>query len=265
VVTRIENAIEHKDIALGAFLDIEGAFDKTSFDIIKQAAERHGIESAVCRWICAMPESRNISATLLGETLGATTARGCPQGSVLSPLLWSLVMDDLLWGLNNNGYYTVRYADVIAVLINGKFPQTVSEVLQTALCAVQQWCERTKLSVNPNKTVVVPFTRKRNIKGLSEPILFNKRIQLSCEVKYLGVKLDKGLTWKKQVDKVIDEAYKAFWTCRGTFRKTWGLKPKVVYWIYTAVVRPVLPLYGGPELNSKQARQSLASCKGWPA
>jgi hypothetical protein len=34
-VTCIENAIEHKDIALGATLDIEGAFDRTSFDIIK--------------------------------------------------------------------------------------------------------------------------------------------------------------------------------------------------------------------------------------
>jgi hypothetical protein len=36
VVTRIENAIKDKDIALGAFLDIEGAFDRTSFDIIKR-------------------------------------------------------------------------------------------------------------------------------------------------------------------------------------------------------------------------------------
>jgi hypothetical protein len=60
VVTGIENTIEHKDIALGAFLDIEGAFDRTSFDTIKQAAERHGIEPAVCRWICAMLESRKI-------------------------------------------------------------------------------------------------------------------------------------------------------------------------------------------------------------
>jgi hypothetical protein len=39
VVTRIENAIEHKDIvALGALLVIEGAFDRTSFDTIKHAA-----------------------------------------------------------------------------------------------------------------------------------------------------------------------------------------------------------------------------------
>jgi hypothetical protein len=54
VVTRIENAIEHKDTALRAFVGIEGAFDRTSFDKIKQAPERHGIEPAVCRWICAM-------------------------------------------------------------------------------------------------------------------------------------------------------------------------------------------------------------------
>jgi hypothetical protein len=75
VVTCLENAIEHKDIVLGAFLDIEGAFHRTSLDTIKQAAGRYGIELAICRWICAMLESRNISATLSGETLGG----GCGQ------------------------------------------------------------------------------------------------------------------------------------------------------------------------------------------
>jgi hypothetical protein len=137
------------------------------------------------------------SHTLSGETLGAAVVRGCPQGGVLSPLLWSLVVDDLLWELNYRGYYTVGYPDDIAILINGIFPQTVSEVLQTALHTVQQWCERTKLSINPNKTVVIPFTRRRNIKGLKEPVLFGKKIQLSSEFKYLGITLDKGLTWKK--------------------------------------------------------------------
>jgi hypothetical protein len=125
VVTRIENAIEHRDIALGAFLDIVGAFDRTSFDIIKQATERHGIDPTICGWICAMLESRNIKATLSGETLGVAAVRGCPQGGVLSPLLWSLVVDDLLWELNYRGYYTVEYADDIAILINGKFPHCV--------------------------------------------------------------------------------------------------------------------------------------------
>jgi hypothetical protein len=149
-------------------------------------------------------------------------------------------MDDLLWGLNSNGYYTLGCADDIEILINGKFSHTASEILQTALCTVQKWCEKTSLSISPHKTVIIPFTRKRELKGLKEPSLFNKRIQLSSEVKYLEITLDKGLTWKKQLDKAINKSYKAFWTCRGTFGKTWGRKRKVVYWIYTAVVRPII-------------------------
>jgi hypothetical protein len=148
-------------------------------------------------------------------------------------------MDDL-WRFNSNGYYTVGYADDIAILINGKFLQTVLGVLQTALCTVQQWCERIKLSINPNKTAAIPFTTNRNIKALNEPILFSKSIPLFSEVKYLGIALDKGLTWKKQLDKVIDKGYKTFWTFRGTSGKTWGPKLKVVYWIYTVVVRPIV-------------------------
>jgi hypothetical protein len=122
---------------------------------------------------------------------------------VLSSLLRSLVVDDLLWQLNINGYYTVSYADDTAILFNGKLLQTVSDVLQTALSTVQQWCERTNLSINLNKMVIIPVTRKRNIKGLKEPILFSKTIQLSSEVKYLGLTLEKGLRWSKQDRKSV--------------------------------------------------------------
>jgi hypothetical protein len=45
---------------------------------------------------------------------------------------------------------------------------------------------------------------------------------------------------KKQMDKVTNKAYRAFWMCRDTVGKTWGLKPKVMYWIYTVVVRPIV-------------------------
>jgi hypothetical protein len=82
-----EYAIEHKAIALRAFLKIKGSFHRPPFDTIKQAAERHGIEPAICRWICAMLNSRNISAILSEETIRASTARGCLQGGMFSPLL----------------------------------------------------------------------------------------------------------------------------------------------------------------------------------
>jgi hypothetical protein len=49
IITRMKSAIAHKNITVGVFLDIEGAFDGTSFDIVIQAAEKHCIEPAICR------------------------------------------------------------------------------------------------------------------------------------------------------------------------------------------------------------------------
>jgi len=38
-------------------------------------------------------------------------SRDCPQGEVLSPLLWCLVVDELLSRLNGGGVCTQVYAD----------------------------------------------------------------------------------------------------------------------------------------------------------
>jgi hypothetical protein len=70
--------------------------------------------------------------------LEGSVARGCPQGGIFSPLLWSLVVDELVEGLNENGYYMLWYDDDIASLVSGKFLSTVSELLQEDLSMVQQ-------------------------------------------------------------------------------------------------------------------------------
>jgi hypothetical protein len=87
VVTHTESAIKYQEIALRAFLDTEGAFDRTSFDVLTQAAERHGTEPTICRWISSMLESRTIITALSRETMRVSMARGCPQGGVFLPLL----------------------------------------------------------------------------------------------------------------------------------------------------------------------------------
>jgi hypothetical protein len=121
-----------------------------------------------------MLESRNIVGRNHSQRVSAA----------LSPLLWSLVMDVLLWRLNNECYNTVGNADNMAILIIRKYLQTVSEILQS----------RTNLSMNPNKMVIIPSTVKINLKGLKEPTLFNRMTWLTIEIKYFGLTLDKGLT-----------------------------------------------------------------------
>jgi hypothetical protein len=85
-----------------------------------------------------MLDGGKITVTLAGETLEGSVARGCLQQGVLSPLPWSLVVDELIRGLNGNGCYALWYVDDIANLISGKFPNTVSELLKEALNMVKQ-------------------------------------------------------------------------------------------------------------------------------
>jgi hypothetical protein len=70
MVLCIENAGEHREISLGAFHYTVGhVTDRTSFEVTAKAADSHGVEPTICRWICSMLESRNVTATMFGETL----------------------------------------------------------------------------------------------------------------------------------------------------------------------------------------------------
>jgi hypothetical protein len=119
-------------------------------------------------------------------------------------------VDELLWDLNEAGYYSIGIADDIAI-IRGKFPSTVSEVLQNALKRLEDWFNRTKLSVNPNKTSTVPFTRLRNKGPIKEAFMFGSRMRLLTQVKYLGLILDKGLICNQHVQHTVNKAHRAFW------------------------------------------------------
>ena len=45
------------------------------------------------------------------ESIKVNISRGCPQGGVLSPLLWSMVIDELLTRLKRLGFDVQAFAD----------------------------------------------------------------------------------------------------------------------------------------------------------
>jgi hypothetical protein len=47
-------------------------------------------------------------------------------GSVVSPLLWNLVVDTLLLEVSVKGFYIVEYVEDTVILTNGELPQTVT-------------------------------------------------------------------------------------------------------------------------------------------
>jgi hypothetical protein len=194
--------------------------------------------------------------------MSIAVARGCPQGGVLSPLLWSLVVDELLTGLNQGWIYAQGYVDDICLLTMGKFPNTISGLMQWALNSVEERCDRHGLSVNPDKTGLVAFTQRRKLPGFFEPRLFGMTLRLSESATYLGVILDVKLTWKKQVDASMRKARHMMWACRRVFGRRWGLRPRVVSWPYASVVRPSITyasLVWWPGCEMARAKQVLRS------
>jgi retron-type reverse transcriptase len=129
---------------VGAFLDIEGAFDNTSFNATTTAAREHGLEETCYRWVRSMLESRLVHTSLMGSNLTAQVVGECPQGGVLSPLLWNLVVDRLLVETNDLGFSTFGYADDIVIILQGKFANTVREFMQSPLDVVVIWAVKGK-------------------------------------------------------------------------------------------------------------------------
>jgi hypothetical protein len=214
LVVRAEKALDQQEIALRAFLDIDGAFNNTCYDTMCDALVTHGSEYTIVRWIRATLEDRVVVATLNGTSVGFAISRGCPQGGVLSPLMWCLVEDDLLTRLSGSGVYIQGYADDICLLAVDKFPNTVSGLMQWALLTVETWCNEVGLSLNPDKTGFVAFTGKRKLQGFFEPRFFGVTLSLSRSIKYLGLILDSRLTWREHVEVKVRKAHNLLRACR---------------------------------------------------
>ena len=65
-------------------------------------------------------------------------------------------------------------------------------------------------------------------------------IELSNEVKLLGITLDSKLTFNTHIDNITKKCIGTIFQCKRAIGPTWGLSPKVCHWIYTAIIRPTL-------------------------
>ena len=236
----ISKSLEDKEIAMATFLDIEGAFNNAATESLIGAQIKRGVPPSFCRWMKSSLEKRIIISSLGGNTIKAMAGGGCPQGGVLSPLLWATLVDELLHKLAGKGFTCLGYADDLVIIIRGRFARVISEQTQTALNIVDNWCKQDRLSVNAQKTQVVAFTKRRALQGLKPPVLGGREIPLVKEIKYLGVIFDQKLTWRPHITKTTKKASIALGRCRRMCGKNWGLNPKMTLWLYTRVIRPMI-------------------------
>lgn len=140
--------------ALAIFMDIEGAFDKISIDKIKTGLIKRVVNPQIAKWVIGMLENRAVNVQLGSTKLRAGVRGGCPQGGVLSPLLWNITVDSLLEQLAATKMHVVGYADDVAVIARGKFMSTVTDIMRKGRQIVEVWCQEQGLAVNaPSRTL----------------------------------------------------------------------------------------------------------------
>ena len=107
VIHTIEKRIEKKGFVLGTFL----------------AINKSPVDPTTSGWITSMVINRFITITHNNAASMIRVKRGCPQGGILSPFLWNLVIlviDDLLnYSVNLISGYLQAFADDLITLAEG--------------------------------------------------------------------------------------------------------------------------------------------------
>ena len=127
---------------------------------------------------------------------------GCPQGAILSHLLFHIMLSDLPV---DDAVRVLSYADDITLVLTGKDEHELQNSMQLQITRVVDWLGMWGLNVNPSKSSVQWFSRKR---GVDMSIQINDIISCVQEQRLLGVILDMPLlTWQQHIQYNIADGY----------------------------------------------------------
>ena len=141
---------------LAVSLDCSGAFDRISFESARTAMKNKNFPKGALELYMDLLENRHISASLQGEHTKRKPVRGSPQGGVLSPLIWNIIMDSILSTFEGTATKVVGYADDILLMVAGKDPGIIVDIMNRSL----------HLLFNPSKTCAIRFSQsKKNPSG----------------------------------------------------------------------------------------------------
>lgn len=210
LITQIEKTYIYKQVSLAAFIDIAGAFDNTPTKVIEEALTNRGLKPWMTNWIIFTLKHRRVKCQSKSCKWKIRPKRGCPQGGCLSPLIWCIVIDELIRILlRESGVHVTAYADDLVLFTKeGINENEMRNKLQRALKLVEEWCKKTGLFVNPEKSSIVRFTKRTRKQINATPIkLFGTVVKEDKTFKYLGVHLDEKLSMSYHITEQAKKGY----------------------------------------------------------
>lgn len=195
VVELASEGLQHGQPTAAIFLDIAKAFDKVSHTGLIYKLIQLKVPDTIIHLLHNYLSDRLFTVRIQNNfsSFKSITA-GVLQGSILAPLMYSLYTNDIP---RTDLTTLALYADDTAILATDPHLNSTAKFIQHHLDALETWCNNWKIKINPTKSQAICFTR--SYKTPPRLYLHNQAIDWGDTAKYLGVTLDKRLTWRTHI------------------------------------------------------------------
>ena len=120
--------------------------------------------------------------------------------AVLSPILYILHVSDICQPLDVQVNIS-QFADDIAIWAQAPGIRSINLRLQNYLNQIPTWCGRWRIKLNPGKTHLINFSRRKVIKDTSI-LVYGQPVKVTDLVRLLGVYIDKHLSIKLHLEDI---------------------------------------------------------------
>ncbi|KAI5739706.1 hypothetical protein M8J77_022428 [Diaphorina citri] len=223
----IENGFEEKLVSGAVFVDLTAAYDTVNHRILLKKLYNTTEDSKLTSMVAVFLQNRRFFVTLNGKnSRWRTQKNGLPQGSVISPTLYNIYTNDQPIPEKTK---TFIYADDTAIVAQAESFTEVETTLTNALQTMTKFYEANHLKPNPGKTQVCAFhLRNREAKRKLNIVWCGETLENNPTPKYLGVTLDRTLSFKEHCIKLKGKLTTRNNILRKLVNQKWGAKPSVL-------------------------------------
>lgn len=226
LTTYIEQGFQKKKKTGVVFLDLTSAYDTVWINGLLLKVARMTKCKKMVSVVESMLRERKYTVYLDGKASKTRVLNnGLPQGSVLAPALFNLYIADT----PSLGAHCFAYADDLAIATQSHSFEELEETLNKDLKLLQCYYQDWHLTVNPTKTISsVMHLNNREARRELKLTMKGEPITHSKTPKYLGVKLDRTLTFKSHIEDLCQKLKTRNNLLMKLAGTTWGSKARTL-------------------------------------